>query len=345
MRILHAIRSDGYSGVERYVERLATAQAADGHDVHVIGGDPARMRSALAEAGVGHIPAARTIDVVRELSRRRRAAQVVNTHMTAADLAAAVAFTGRSRPAVVSTRHFAAPRGHVGPLRLDRVVAATIDAELAISDAVAQAIGRPSTVVHSGLPERIHAMPPRERAVLIAQRLQPEKQTAVGVEAFLRSGLADAGWELWIAGVGPDRDRVEQTARSGGAASAVRLLGYRTDVPDLLARASLLLAPCPIEGLGLTVIEAMQAGLPVVAARGGGHVELLDGLDERALFAPEDADDAAQRLVSLAGDDTGREAFGAALRARQRAEYTLVAQATGTEKVYAAALRAREGAP
>lgn len=341
MRIVHAIRSDGFSGVERYVLRLAVAQAEAGHSMHVIGGDPERMRATLDAVGVGHTAAARTLEVVRALRPHRRSADVVNTHMTAADLAAAIALRGRRRPAVVSTRHFAGRRGRVGPLPLDRVVGRTIDAELAISHAVAAAIGRPSTVVHSGLPPREAPTAPRTQVVLIAQRLQPEKQTGVGLEAFLRSGLAESGWELWIAGIGPERAALEARARASRAAASVRFLGYRNDAPALMDECGILLAPCPVEGLGLTVLEAMQSGLPVVAARGGGHVEVLEGLDARALFDVGDTDAAAEALRSLAADAAGRSKLGAAERARQEADYTITAQVEGTDAVYRRTVAAR----
>ena len=56
LRILHAIRSDGFSGVEQFVLRLALAQAAAGHRVTVIGGATDRMRPALAAAGIDARP-------------------------------------------------------------------------------------------------------------------------------------------------------------------------------------------------------------------------------------------------------------------------------------------------
>ncbi len=340
LSILHAIRSDGFSGVERYVVRLAAAQAGAGHHVHVIGGDPPRMRQALTETGVSHTGAARTLEVARALRRLRPEADVVNTHMTAADVAAVAALWGRRRrPAVVSTRHFASKRGRWGPLSLDQVVASTVDAELSISSAVAAAIGRSSTVVHSGLSSRDPSGAIRRRVVLMAQRLQPEKETAVGVAAFARSGLAAAGgWELWIAGIGPERERLEEIARNTGIASSVQFLGFRSDVAALMEECGILLAPCPIEGLGLSVLEAMQVGLPVVAARGGGHVEMLQGLDPRALFSAGDAGAAADALRELAADDHASARLGAQERERQRADYTIDAQVRGTDAVYRAAI-------
>ncbi|MFE6254111.1 glycosyltransferase [Agromyces sp. NPDC057865] len=335
LRILHAVRSDGFAGVEQFVLRLALAQAADGHDVAVIGGAAERMRPDLDAAGVEHVPAARTVEVQRAVRPRAAKVDVVNTHMTAADVAAVIALTGRRRPALVSTRHFAQPRGRLGPVPIDALVRHRIDAEVSISAAVAASVDRPSTVVHTGVdPRPLGDGRPRDPTVLIAQRLEPEKHTHVGIRAFAASGLAADGWTLEVAGDGSERDAVHALARELGLAEVVRFSGFRSDLPAVMDRAGILIAPCPLEGLGLTVLEAMAGGLPVVAAAAGGHVELLEDLDERTLFAADDADDAARRLRALAGDERGRADLGAAERVRQQQAFSTRAQADGTEAVY-----------
>ncbi len=229
LRILHAIRSDGFSGVERFVLRLALAQAADGHHVTVIGGATDRMRPALAEAGIDHVPAARTLQVTRAVRRLRRDVDVVNTHMTAADVgtAAAIWFTRRSRrPTVVATRHFAKARGRFGPVPIGSFVRHRTDAQISISRAVADAVDGPSTVVHSGIENRpLPDASLRDRVVLIAQRLQPEKRTDVGIRAFAASGLADDGWTLDVAGIGPEREMLESLVDELGIRSSTRFLG------------------------------------------------------------------------------------------------------------------------
>jgi len=335
LRILHAVRSDGFAGVEQFVLRLALAQAADGHDVAVIGGAADRMRPDLDAAGVEHVPAARTVDVERAVRPRAAEVDVVNTHMTAADVAAVIALTGRRRPALVSTRHFAQPRGRLGPVPIDALVGRRIDAEVSISAAVAASVDRPSTVVHTGVdPRPLGDGRPRDRTVLIAQRLEPEKHTHVGIRAFAASGLAADGWTLEVAGDGSERDAVHALARELGLEPVVRFSGFRSDLPAVMDRAGMLVAPCPVEGLGLTVLEAMAGGLPVVAAAAGGHVELLEGLDQRTLFTADDADDAARRLRALADDEPGRADLGAAERVRQQQAFSTRAQADGTEAVY-----------
>jgi glycosyltransferase involved in cell wall biosynthesis len=210
-----------------------------------------------------------------------------------------------------------------------------IDAEVSISAAVAASVDRPSTVVHTGVdPRPLGDGRPRDRTVLIAQRLEPEKHTHVGIRAFAASGLAADGWTLEVAGDGSERDAVHALARELGLEPVVRFSGFRSDLPAVMDRAGMLVAPCPVEGLGLTVLEAMAGGLPVVAAAAGGHVELLEGLDERTLFTADDADDAARRLRALADDEPGRADLGAAERVRQQQAFSTRAQADGTEAVY-----------
>lgn len=342
-RILHAIRSDGFAGVEQFVLRLASAQAQAGHHVHVIGGDPSQMRHPLASLGIAFTPAARTPDVARAVRRLQRHTDVVNTHMTAADLGAAVGLLGaRARPAVVATRHFAQPRGRIGPVPIDLLVRGTVDAEIAISAAVAASIDVPSVVVRSGVDSRPLPDPTRrERTVLMAQRLEREKATELGIRAFASCGVADDAWILEIAGRGSERAALEQLVEELGIGASVRFLGFRTDLPELMTHAGILLAPCPNEGLGLTVLEAMAAGLPVIAADAGGHTELLMDLDARSLFAARDAEAAAANLRSLARDPAGRSALGARERERQSAQFTPRQQVEGYSEVYRDAIEAR----
>lgn len=343
LSILHAVCTDEFAGVEQFVLRLALAQRAAGHEVAVAGGDPRRMRPALAAAGIPHAAVSRVAATARAI-RARTEVDVVNTHMTAADAAGVLALAGRRRrPALVSTRHFAKPRGRLA--RLDPVIVPWIDAEIAISEYVARSIEVAATVVHSGIPDRPDSDDARrERVVLMAQRLQPEKESLLGVRAFAASGLAGEGWMLLVAGDGPDRQPAERLATELGIASAVTFLGFRDDVPELMQRASLLLATCRIEGFGLSILEAMASGLPVVAPFAGGPVEMLADLPGPALFSPGDAHDAARSLRTLADDAGARAAYGAAARARQRTEYSVAAQAAGTEAVYRAALATMRGA-
>lgn len=346
LRIVHAVRSDGYSGVERFIARLARAQAAAGHHVRVIGGDPVKMRNELSGTGIPFAAARSTAQVSRALRSVSDRTDVVNTHMTAAELAAVRAFVGRAdRPTVVTTRHFGRPRRRIGPLRMDAVTSLVLDAEIAISEAVAATIAVPSTVVHTGLDpspaENLVAAYQRRKVVLIAQRLYAEKRTADGLSAFARSGLAAQGWVLHIAGRGPDIPLLLTMAEEEGVAEATEFIGHRDDLDDLMRRAGILLAPCDVEGLGLTVMEAMRAGLPVVAADAGGHRDLLAGENEPSLYPRGDLDAAAEILRLLAEDHAERDRRARAAHARQSAFFSTDRHLSGTDGVYRTAMARR----
>ncbi len=342
LRILHVVHTQQFAGVEQFVRRLAIAQAAAGHSVRVIGGDAAHMSAPLDEAGVRHRPARGAAEVIRSIGLVADGLDVVNTHMTAADTVAIAAIAlSRHAPALVATRHFAAPRGARLPAFAARIIENRLDAEIAISRAVADAAGVETTVVHTGVPDAEAPASPRDRVVLVAQRLEPEKQTGVAVRAFARSGLATDGWTLEIAGGGSQRLVLEREVRRLGLEASVLFLGHRDDLPAVMARARVLLAPCPNEGLGLTVLEAMAKGLVPVVAAAGGHLELLEGVDERTRFTPGDPDAAAARLRDLAADPAARDQIGTAVRARQREVFSLDAQQKGTLQVYRDAIEHR----
>jgi glycosyltransferase involved in cell wall biosynthesis len=120
---------------------------------------------------------------------------------------------------------------------------------------------------------------------------------------------------LWV-GSGPLEARLRWAARAAGLGRSVRLLGSRDDVPDLLAAADLFVLPSRFEGLPLALLEAMAAGLPVVATRVCGTDEVVDHGRTGLLAESRDPDSLARAISAvLALPDRGA-ALGAAGRGR-----------------------------
>lgn len=243
MRVAHVVRSDGFAGVEAHILALAPALVDLGVDIQVIGGDPARMTDPLRSHGIYHYPAVSVRDVTEQAIRLRTwKPDLIHSHMTAAECGVLAAYPVLRAP-MVSTRHFAETRGPgtrwERPYRLlDRVAE-----QVSVSHAVAEAIGTPSTVIYPGVVD-YPTDGERGRTILIAQRLETEKDTSLGIEAFRRSGLADRGWQLLIAGRG-----AEEAALRDRPDRAVEILGYRSDVRELMARASIFLATSILRAL------------------------------------------------------------------------------------------------
>jgi glycosyltransferase involved in cell wall biosynthesis len=152
--------------------------------------------------------------------------------------------------------------------------------------------------------------------VLFLGRLAPQKRPDLALRALARV----PGAELQLANDGPDRAALERLAAELGISDRVRFLGYRDDVPALLARTSCLLVTSDYEGGSLVVPEAMAAGVPVVATRAGGVEEVLDG--GGLVVGRGDVEAVADALSRMLGDAAEAARLGDAGRARARDEFT-----------------------
>jgi glycosyltransferase involved in cell wall biosynthesis len=313
MKVIHAVASNAFAGVERYIATVAPRLATRGLDVTVLGGEPTAMRGALGDA-VTFVPAATTVALTRAL--RGMSADVVHVHMTDAEWAAVVA-RPRAR-ALVSTRHFVGRRGKsLGGRAVAGLIRRRLDHQISISEIVASSIGEPSTHIPNGVANRPVGAH-RGTNVVVLQRLEPEKETALALQAWALSGARGAGWSLDIAGAGSQEAALRALAAELGVADTVRFMGHLSDPEALLADAGVVLATAPCEPFGLSVVEAMAVAAPVVAAAGGGHLETVSGVADARVFPPGDAPACALRLDELIGDAPARAAYGRALQQRQR---------------------------
>jgi glycosyltransferase involved in cell wall biosynthesis len=188
--------------------------------------------------------------------------------------------------------------------------------------------------VRSGWPvERVHWLPnfvpepppaaalPRDPGMPLALalgRLHPNKGFDVLLEALARA----PGIALWLAGDGPLRARLEGQAARLGLGGRVRFLGWREDVPALLATADLLVCPSRIEPLGNVVLEAWAARLPVVAAAAAGPAALIEDRVSGLLVPAEDPAALAAAMTAAIADPALRMRLAAAGRRAYEAGFT-----------------------
>lgn len=340
LRVTHVVGTAGYSGLERYVVEVATLQAARGHDVQVIGGKPAPMQEVLRGTGVRRwLPGANTAELMRSLLRAGRR-DVVHSHITKADFCAS-ATAPVTRAALVSTRHITAARGYTRVAKwLAPVVRRRLALEVAVSSWASAQLERPAdAVLLNGVgPARPYVLSPH-RVVVMAHRLEPEKDTVTGLRAWALSGLADAGWSLHIAGDGSEREMLEREVRDLGIEDSVTFLGWVDDMDALYRGSRILLAPGINEACGLSILEAMAMGLPVVVSAVGGHLETAGSLPGAALFPRADARAAAAELARLASDDDAQRTYGQSLLALHRERFTLEWHVDRLMELYAQVVR------
>ena len=154
--------------------------------------------------------------------------------------------------------------------------------------------------------------------MLAAGRLHRNKAFDVLLAAVKRA----EGIYLLLAGDGVDGKALERLAHKLGVADRVRFLGWRTDIPNLMATADMLVCPSRIEPLGNVVIEAWARNLPVIAAASEGPGWLIeDGTD--GLLAPvDDVDLLGEAITRLASDTQLASRLVAAGRRRFETDFT-----------------------
>ncbi|WP_436699578.1 glycosyltransferase family 4 protein [Nocardioides sp. BYT-33-1] len=279
MRILTVIPELGAGGAEVVALTLARAAAADGHAVRVASAPGFRV-SEVRAAGIGHLAlptvGRRPWDLARAVARLRRlpAPDLVHAHNPKAALLCRLAF-GRRTPLLV-TLHGVADHELGAAVR---ILCRAADHVVVVSPHLHEqltGLGFPAdrvTVVPNGV-DRLPSYPrsraraeleiaPDEVVALCPARLVDQKRHDLLVEAW---AALERPPLLLLAGAGPNRARISAAVARHGLADRVRMLGERSDMPRLMAASDLLTLATDWEGLPISVLEALGAGLPVVAS-------------------------------------------------------------------------------
>jgi glycosyltransferase involved in cell wall biosynthesis len=144
---------------------------------------------------------------------------------------------------------------------------------------------------------------------------------------------------FFIAGDGPLRSHLERRISAEHLESRVTLLGERSDIPELLAAADVYLNTSVAEGLCNAVMEAMAAGLPVLATAVGGTPELITDAETGLLFPARDVARGVDLLESLVASPALRQKLGTSARAVVVDRYEATAMVSRMERIYEWILR------
>jgi len=359
-RIALALESSGPGGAENVVLRLAAGLRAAGDEPVIVTMRPGWMTERAEAEGFelwlapqapglapGFIPS-----FARRL--RRGGIECLHSHEFAMNVygGAAARALGIPSVATIHGRNWATGSRRRGlayrALRRVGMRIVAVSHDLAAFLAAGLPLPRDAiTVVHNGIP----LPPPGDEAERAAARR--ETRAALGVPAtaplllavgnlypvkdhatLLRAAATLAGVHLAIAGRGEEEAKLRALAAELGLGPRLHLLGLRDDVPRLHGAADVFVQPSRSEGLPLAILEAMGAGLPVVATRVGGvHEAVLEGETGR-LVAPGDPDALAAALRPLLEAPALRARLGRAGAERAEREFSLRAMTEAYRALY-----------
>ena len=349
MRIAYVItRADEIGGGQVHVRDVATAAQSAGHDVTVVAGSPGCLSEQLAERGVPFeaVPAlvrpiapwkdGLAVQQVRSVLRRLRP-DLVSVHTSKAGWVGRLAAKLSGIPVVFTAHGWAFTEGVPAFRRrlyawIERLAGPLADQIITVCDhdralALAHRIAPPERIIriHNGVHDiaagaavsRLDGGGP-VRIVMIG-RFSPQKDHAGLLRALAR--LGDLPWQLWLIGGGSGQAAAAALARELRLADRVQLLGEREDARAFLERADICTLASHWEGLPRSILEAMCAGLPVVASDVGGVSEAVrDGVNG-FLVSQTDSPALAERLACLLRDPILRRAMGRASRQRYETEF------------------------
>jgi len=204
-------------------------------------------------------------------------------------------------------------------------------------------------VLRNALPDEAFAPPPQQAVdglrrelrlapdqPLIAgvMRLSIEKRPDVFVETIRRLRLAHPTCVAVIAGVGPLEAAIRRRIASLRLEEAVRLLGQRRDVPEILAAADVVLLTSDFEGTPNCLLEAMALGKAVVATDAGGTGEVVEHEHTGLLAEREDVEALSAAVSRLLNDPLLRRTYGQAGQAAVRERFSLEATLQRTLAAY-----------
>jgi glycosyltransferase involved in cell wall biosynthesis len=365
-RVLHIVPDLGIGGLPRVVETLCLATNPDRFDVRVL---CLEYRGAIGEAleerriPVDLVPNAHHPDrlaplkVARYLFRNRF--EVVHTHNTQAFLEGLPGAFAARVPTRIHTDHGRQYPDQRKLLIAERVMArfathivavsATTAADLqrhqriserrirVISNGVdGAAFARPVDVAAK---RRALGLPPHAPVLGLAARLVQEKGIIYLLQAMPRLLESTPALQLLIAGEGDLCDTLTEAVSQLGIANHVHFLGMRRDTPELLKAFDIFMLPSISEGLPMALLEAMAAGLPIIASDVGGVSFAVRHGVNGLLVPPADPRAISNAAEALLANPSRMRDFGSMSRDLFERHFSARAMAGAYETLYVGSLQ------
>jgi glycosyltransferase involved in cell wall biosynthesis len=300
---------------------------------------------------------------------RKERFDLVHTHTSKAGILGRIAARLAGVPHIVHTPHGQAFNGYAGRVLtgvfvlLERWAATFTDRIIGLTDQeirdnLERRIGEPEQFV--SIPSGIDlkrfeecerqardvkaslGLLPSARLIGSIGRLDPIKGHAYLLDAFVMLAPRFPDLHLLLVGDGELLPQLKMRVRQSGLAGRVLFLGWREDVPDLLHALSLFVFPSLSEGMGRALVEAMAAGVPIVATRASSIPEVLAEGEAGYLVEPANAPSLAAGIETVLRDPDLQCRLAKAARVRAR-NYSVEAMLRKIEAVYQDVLGSKNG--
>ncbi len=362
MRILQICSARTLGGGERHLADLANGLTRRGHEVYaaLVPASPLqRELSELPAENIIELPLRNSLDVTSALKLaqfvRRNQIEIIHAHLARDYPSAAFAARRAKGARLILTRHVLFPLS-----RIHRVLLRRVERVIAVSQAVdeglrAQAIfdERKLAVIHNGIDVEKFSRKQNELASAETARGEKQERLRVGTighlapikghDDFIRAAAIVSSQrddvDFIIAGedksrTGEHRRQIEKLIDDLGLGGRVLLSGWVDDVAHLLSTLDLLVSSARSEPFGLAIVEAMAAGVPVIATSSEGAREIIEADKTGKLVPIGDAEALADAIRELLDDPKTRESLAGNARRMVSERFSLDRMVARTEQVY-----------
>jgi len=351
-KVLFVITKSNFGGAQKYVYDLATSMPKDKLDVTVALGGSGLLIHKLNEEGIRVLPIpslARDVNTASDLSAffellsifRNERPDVVHLNSAKAGGVGALAARLARVPKIIFTAHgwaFNEERSRLQHFIIKFFSWITVllsHKTIAVSDAVKNdarnwpLIGNKIIVIKNGIkePEFYTKDGAREKLFALADtqltpdafiigtiaELHKSKGLQYAIEAFAKLAQKDEGMRYFILGGGDEKERLDGLVKHYGLQGRVFLVGFVEDAARFLMAFDVFILPSTTEALGLVLLEAGHAGLPVVASNVGGIPEIIEDGKTGILVQPRDSKGLAEAIKKIIDSPTMRTSLGTAL--------------------------------
>lgn len=146
--------------------------------------------------------------------------------------------------------------------------------------------------------------------------------------------------QVFLFGKGPLKDELQQQIEKQGLQANVRLIGFRDDLERVLPCLYGVVHPADMEGLGVSLLQAAAAGVPLIGTDAGGIPEIVRDGENGILVAPQDVAQLRQALLNLLADETQARQWGVAGKKIVNQSFSIAAMVEGNYQVYLSLLGA-----
>ncbi|EOK4231166.1 glycosyltransferase family 4 protein [Escherichia coli] len=327
MKVLYIItKADEIGGAQIHIRDLSSRLKEDGHDVVVIVGEHGALVDELIKRGVAYhiVPSlVREINPIKDLRAVIEISKlisildpdIISLHSSKAGIIGRLAALRKKKPVIFTAHGWAFANGVsknrqklyciiekiIEPLASKIITVSEQDKQLALELNVSS--HEKQVVIHNGMIQS--SLPPR-----FVNRTSNKTVELISVARFSEqkdhrtlfvalSQINNLNWRLTLVGKGPLLEYYKTLARKLNIHERIQFLGERHDVAELMVRSDVFLLISKWEGFPRSILEAMRAGLPVIASNVGGTSEAINDGITGFLVEREDVDGLKHKLCKL----------------------------------------------